>query len=95
MTDINIDEIGPADYLVVGFPADKANFSGEMASELNTLIDSNTILVLDLVMSAKDEDGSVEASELGPFETERDTSAVPHAHLHAVTSTNLSDHQRQ
>ena len=31
MTDINVDEIAPVDYLVVGFPADKANFSGEMA----------------------------------------------------------------
>ena len=64
MADINVDEIGPVDYLVVGFPADKANFSGEMASELKTLIDSNTIRVLDLVMITKDEDGSVEASEL-------------------------------
>ena len=57
MADINVDEIGPVDYLVVGFPADKANFSGEMASELKTLIDSNTIRVLDLVRLTKDEDG--------------------------------------
>ena len=64
MTDINVDEIGPVDYLVVGFPADKANFSGAMASELEALIDSNTIRVLDLVMIMKGEDGSVEASEL-------------------------------
>jgi Family of unknown function (DUF6325) len=64
MTDINVDEIGPVDYLVVGFPADKANFSGAMASELKKLIDSNTIRVLDLVMLMKAEDGSVEASEL-------------------------------
>ena len=34
MTDINVDELGPVDYLVVGFPADKADFSGTMASEL-------------------------------------------------------------
>jgi uncharacterized membrane protein len=64
MTDINVDELGPVDYLVVGFPAENANFSGEMASELKKLIDSNTIRVLDLVMIMKDEDGSVEASEL-------------------------------
>ena len=64
MTDINVDELGPVDYLVVGFPAEKANFSGEMASELKALIDSNTIRVLDLVMIMKGEDGSVEASEL-------------------------------
>ncbi len=42
MTDINVDELGPVDYLVVGFPAEKANFSGEVASELKKLIDSNT-----------------------------------------------------
>jgi Family of unknown function (DUF6325) len=64
MADINVDEIGPVDYPVVGFPADRANFSGEMASELKTLIDSNTIRMLDLVMVMKGEDGSVEASEL-------------------------------
>ena len=64
MTDINVDELGPVDYLVVGFPAEKANFSGEMASELKTLIDSNTVRVLDLVMLTKADDGSVEATEL-------------------------------
>ena len=64
MTEINVDEIGPVDYLVVGFPAEKANFSGEMASELRGLIDRNTIRVLDLVIVTKDEDGSVEAAEL-------------------------------
>ncbi len=64
MTDINVDELGPVDYLVVGFPAEKANFSGEMASELKTLIDDNTIRVLDLVLVMKGDDGSVQASEL-------------------------------
>jgi Family of unknown function (DUF6325) len=64
MADINIDELGPVDYLVVRFPAENANFSGAIASELKALIDSNTIRVLDLVMIMKGEDGSVEASEL-------------------------------
>ena len=64
MTEVNLDELGPVDYLVVGFPADKANFSGAMASELKALVDSNTIRVLDLVMITKGEDGSVEAAEL-------------------------------
>jgi uncharacterized protein DUF6325 len=64
MADINVDELGPVDYLVVGFPAGKANFSGEMASELKALVDGNTIRVLDLVMIVKGEDGSVEAAEL-------------------------------
>jgi hypothetical protein len=64
MADINVDELGPVDYLVVGFPADSANFSGEMASELKALTESNTVRVLDLVIIAKDRDGSVDAYEL-------------------------------
>ena len=57
-------ELGPVNYVVVAFPAGKANFSGEMASELRALMDSNTVRVLDLVLLTKDVDGSVEASEL-------------------------------
>ena len=57
-------ELGPVDYLVVAFPAGQANFSGEMASELKKLMDSNTVRVLDLVVLTKDLDGSAEASEL-------------------------------
>jgi Family of unknown function (DUF6325) len=57
-------ELGPVDYVVVAFPAGKADFSGEMASELRALMDSNTVRVLDLVLVTKFTDGSVEASEL-------------------------------
>jgi hypothetical protein len=57
-------ELGPVDYVVVAFPAGQANFSGEMASELAALMDSDTVRVLDLLLVTKDEDGSVEASEL-------------------------------
>jgi hypothetical protein len=64
MTDMNLDEVGPVDYLVVGFPAEEADFSGAMASELLALIDSNTIRVLDVVMIVKGEDGSIDATEL-------------------------------
>ena len=64
MTDINVDELGPVDYLVVGFPAQKANFSGEMATELRALTDNQTIRVLDLVIVTKDDDGSLDAAEL-------------------------------
>jgi hypothetical protein len=60
----DIDVLGPVDFLVVEFPADKANFQGEIASELKALIDSGTIRVLDLLLLRKDVDGSVEALEL-------------------------------
>ncbi|MEZ5122401.1 MAG: hypothetical protein R2736_12635 [Solirubrobacterales bacterium] len=34
-----LDVLGPVDYLVVEFPADRANFSGEIAGELTSLVD--------------------------------------------------------
>ena len=64
MADINIDQLGPVDYMVVGFPADKANFSGAMADELKKLVQSGAIRVLDLVMVTKSMDGTVQAAEL-------------------------------
>ena len=64
MTEINLDQLGPVDYLVVRFPADKADFSGAMADELKKLMDGGTVRVLDLMMVTKTEDGTVEAAEL-------------------------------
>jgi hypothetical protein len=64
MADINLDELGPVDYLVVSFPAERANFSGEMATALKELIDRNTIRLLDLVIVTKASDGTVEAAEV-------------------------------
>jgi Family of unknown function (DUF6325) len=64
MSATEIDELGPVDYLVVEFPAGKSNFSGEMAAELASLVESGTIRVLDLLVLHKAEDGTVEAFEL-------------------------------
>jgi hypothetical protein len=58
------DVLGPVDYLVVEFPTDKANFSGEMATELRALVDREVVRVLDLVIVRKEPDGSVEVAEL-------------------------------
>jgi hypothetical protein len=59
-----LDVLGPVDYLVVEFPADKANFSGEMADQLRSLVDRGIVRVLDLVLLRKEPDGSVEVAEL-------------------------------
>ena len=67
MNDTNIDELGPVDYIVVEFPADKADFSGAMAAELTALVKSGTIRVLDLMVLKKDLDGSVEGFESHDF----------------------------
>ncbi|HZE04502.1 MAG TPA: DUF6325 family protein [Solirubrobacteraceae bacterium] len=67
MTDDDVDVLGPVDYLVVEFPAQRANFSGEMAAELSALIDRGLIRVLDLLFLRKNEDGSVEGLESHEF----------------------------
>jgi len=64
MADINVDELGPVDYVVVGFPADKADFSGAMADELKNLMESGTVRVLDLLLVTKDDDGAISVAEL-------------------------------
>ena len=64
MSDSDVQVLGPVDYLVVEFPADKANFTGEIAAELTSLVDRQLVRVLDLVILSKDLDGSVEAVEL-------------------------------
>ena len=38
MSEGELDVLGPVDYLVVEFPADKADFSGAMAAELTALV---------------------------------------------------------
>ena len=64
MSEPDIDEMGPVDYLVVEFPVGESNFNGEMAAALAALADSGTIRVLDLLILQKDADGSVEAMEI-------------------------------
>ena len=68
MSDNDLDEMGPVDYLVVEFPAGHANFSGEMAAELAVLNEAGIIRVLDLLVLNKDDDGTVEAFEVDDFE---------------------------
>src|SRR5207344_155401 len=68
MTDASLDELGPVDYLVVEFPAGASNFTGEMAKELVALADAGTIRVIDVLILTKNEDGSVDATELSDIE---------------------------
>jgi hypothetical protein len=71
MNDDVIDELGPIDYLVVEFPADKADFSGAMAERLKALVEAGTLRVLDLLIITKDEGGEVDAFELHEFDDDR------------------------
>ena len=68
MTERSLDELGPVDYLIVEFPAGQQNFTGEGADELLRLHDAGIIRVMDILILAKDEDGSVEAMELSDLD---------------------------
>jgi hypothetical protein len=68
MTDTPLDQLGPVDYVVVEFPADASNFTGEMANELVKLVNSGTIRLIDVLILTKNEDGTVDAMELSDIE---------------------------
>jgi Family of unknown function (DUF6325) len=68
MTDRTLDQLGPVDYLIVEFPAGAQNFTGEGAAELIRLHDAGIIRVMDILILAKGEDGTVMAQELGDLD---------------------------
>ena len=64
MSDVTLSELGPVDYVVVEFPAGATNFTGEMAAELVALVEAGTIRVIDILILTKNDDGSVDVTEL-------------------------------
>jgi hypothetical protein len=64
MAERSIDELGPVDYLIVEFPAGQQNFTGESITELVSLHEAGTIRIMDLLILIKNEDGSIDATEM-------------------------------
>jgi Family of unknown function (DUF6325) len=62
-----MDEIGPVDYAVIGFPGNR--FTGAIAPALADLVESGTIRLIDAAFVSKEADGEVlafEFTELAP-----------------------------
>jgi hypothetical protein len=62
-----MEEIGPVDYMIVGFPGNQ--FTGEIAPALGKLVDDGIIRIIDIAFVGKDEAGntlSMELTELDP-----------------------------
>jgi hypothetical protein len=76
MSNTPFDELGPVDYVVVEFPAGAKSFTGEMAEELLKLVDAGTIRIVDILILDKDEDGSVDATELSDIDQLGELQAV-------------------
>jgi len=66
VTDLDVDELGPVDWIVVEFPGSK--FNGKIAPALRDLVDRGVIRVLDLLVLKKDIDGSLEAFEISDLD---------------------------
>lgn len=58
---VDIDELGPVDWVVVEFPGTK--LTGEIAPILAEYVDRGLIRILDLLFLMKEADGSFEAFE--------------------------------
>jgi hypothetical protein len=55
-------EIGPVEFVVLGFPGNR--FKGEIVPALADLVESETIRIIDLAFVKKDADGSITTIEL-------------------------------
>lgn len=64
MTDDVNTELGPIDFVIVGFPAGESTFNGEIIAEVVKLIDAGIIRLIDAIVLVKDDAGEVEALEL-------------------------------
>lgn len=61
-------DIGPVEYLIVGFPG--SQFRGEIAPALADLVDAGTIRIIDIAFASKDENGEIAAFELNDLDPE-------------------------
>ena len=58
--------IGPVEFLTIAFPGN--NFDGRIVPELEKLISSGTVRIIDLVFVSKDADGSITTYEYEDLE---------------------------
>ena len=86
MNDIDLDETGPIDYLVVEFPADRPP-DGSALPLLLDLIDRDIIRVLDLAFVRREADGSLVGIDIAETGLEGDLDVT----LFAEASSGLLD----
>jgi hypothetical protein len=60
------DEIGPVEYIIVGFPGNQ--FKGEIAPALGNLVEAGTIRIIDIAFAGKNDEGDVVAFELSDLD---------------------------
>ncbi len=63
-----MEELGPVDYMIVGFPGNE--FRGEIAPAIADLVEAGTIRIIDLAFVGKNEAGEIVAFELSDIDPE-------------------------
>lgn len=92
MNDTDLDTLGPIDYLVVEFPADRQP-DGSALPLLIDLVERNIIRVFDLIFVRKEADGSlagVAVEDLG-FESGVDVTLFAEAATGLIDRTDLEE----
>jgi len=64
VSDEQLEELGPIDYVVLEWPGELPS-TGEVQPLLLDLVDRGIVRILDIAFVAKDQDGSVSGLELG------------------------------
>jgi hypothetical protein len=64
MSDEQLEELGPIDYVVLEWQGQQPN-AGEVQPLLVDLVDRGVIRILDIAFVAKDQDGAVSAIDIG------------------------------
>lgn len=92
MNDVDIDELGPIDYLVIEFPADRPP-DGSALPLLRDLVERGIVRVLDLAFVRKGTDGSlvgIDIADLG-LEGEVDVTLFAEASSGLLDDTDLHE----
>src|SRR5262245_52997818 len=63
-----MEEIGPVDYAIVGFPGNR--FTGDIAPALGELVDAGTIRIIDIAFVGKDDGDTAVAMEMTELDPE-------------------------
>jgi hypothetical protein len=66
--------LGPIELLVIGFPGNR--FTGGILPEIERLVDSDVITLVDALLIFKDDDGGVEFVELDQVDAGQDVAAL-------------------
>ncbi len=67
--------LGPLEYIVIGFEGNR--FNGEIAKEIESVVESRVIRIVDLVFVTKDIDGEVAVIEIDNKDDERFAGFAP------------------